>query len=436
MTTGVFPRNMKVAKVRALYKAGDSMLLDNYRPISLLPVISKILEKVVYLRLVSHLDVNDVLFPKQFGFRKSHSMTDAFITAVGELLTAFDPGFHMLSVFVDLRKASDTVDHKIILNKLEQLGIRGVAYDWFKSYIMDRRQVVCYQNATSVEEKLSCGVAQGSLLGVILFQLHINDMPQCLKHMSAILYADDTTLYVIGRNPAVLKIKMQHDLNLLSRWLSSNKLMLNVSKTKSIVFSKLSVDGIKLYVNSQEIEAVKCFKFLGYYLDQRLTFEHHGYNLYKTLLSSVHVIRKLSTFIPQSCLKTLYYAYYYSRLSYGIHIWFPLLRSILKSNLVTLQKRLIRIICHKGLRAHCMPLFKSQKILKIDDLVCIENLKLIFHVDANLCPLPVKNLFVRPKHNHCTRRQSFLVSRHNSQMYNNSFLTKGLMAWDSLKPEY
>ena len=193
-----------------------------------------------------------------------------------------------------LKKAFDSVNHSIILAKLEKCGIRGVALDWFTSYLTGRSQRTVFEDVVSQPRTINTGVPQGSLLGVILFQLHIDSLKNCLRHTSAILYADDTTIYAIGRNLKALK----SDINNLSMWLNSNKLLLNVNKTKSVLFSKHPNTGVELYVGKQKIESVKCFKFLGFYLDSTLSFQHHAFWLTKSLLNVIFIVRKLASFIP------------------------------------------------------------------------------------------------------------------------------------------
>ena len=161
LTSGVFPDGMKIAKVRALYKGGNEPSLDNYRPISLLPMMSKMIERHIYLRLMSHMDKNKVIYPKQFGFRKNHSTQDAFALLTGEILSCFSKQFKMLTVFVDLKKAFDTVNHSIILRKLERIGVRDESLNWFKSYLSNRKQKVVYGDTQSDLKNLEMGVPQG-----------------------------------------------------------------------------------------------------------------------------------------------------------------------------------------------------------------------------------------------------------------------------------
>ena len=185
---------------------------------------------------------------------------------------------------------------------------------------------------------ITAGIPQGSLLGVVLFQLHIDSIKECLCHTSSILYADDTTIYVYGKNHKALKAKMQSDLNSFSMWLCVNKLLLNVKKNKSMLFSRYPSPEIDLHVNDQSRENVKCFKFLGYYLDSKLNFEHHVFNLKRQLTSIIVLIQRLSVVIPYSCLRLLYFAHFFSRISYRLNIWFPLLNEVEREKLNVLHK--------------------------------------------------------------------------------------------------
>ena len=152
------------------------------------------------MTLVNFLDENNVIFMKQFGFRRNHSTINAVQLLVSDILSSFEEHLSVACNFIDLRKAFDTVSHSIIIKKLECLGIRGVLLNWFKSYLTMRQQFTYVNNAISDIRYMECGIPQGSLLRVLMFQLQINDMPHCLRFSNSILYADDTTIYVVGRN--------------------------------------------------------------------------------------------------------------------------------------------------------------------------------------------------------------------------------------------
>ena len=163
-------------------------------------------------------------------------------------------------------------------------------------------------------------------------------------------------------------------------------LLLNVNKTKCILFTKTKLKVVNLVVDAQTIENVKCFKFLGFWIDFTLSFEHHAHFLYEKLLKSSYIIRKLSTFVPVTCLRTLYFAHYFSNMSYGINIWFSLLKEPDQTKLKSLQKKIIRAVSCSRFDSHCMPIFKRFNILSINDMVYLENVKLMFCVYNKLSP--------------------------------------------------
>ena len=265
-------------------------------------------------------------YTHQYGFRKGHSTSDGIMNFVGEVLQCFEKNFHMISVFIDLKKAFDTVPHSLILRKLKLIGIRNTEMEWFISYMRNRRQFTRIDKNVSEFRKLTVGVQQGSLLGVLLFQLLINDLPGCLKFL-LVSYMQTIQQYLFTVNQSdSLKLKIQKDLDHLSSWLESNSLKLNVGKTKVMVLNREGLTpNIELKIDDLPIDNVQCFKFLGVILDPGLTFESHYALLHKKLTQFSFIIKKLSLNLPRYCLRTLYFAYFQSNLSYCVSIWFPLL---------------------------------------------------------------------------------------------------------------
>ena len=213
LQTGIFPNLMKIAKVIPLHKSGDTAIPDNYRPISLLPVVSKILERIVFNKMTNYLNENEILYQRQYGFCKGHSTTDAVTNLVLEILHGFEENQMILAVFIDLKKAFDSVSHSRIVLKLGQLGEKDTELEWFQNYLNERHQVVQINRTVSSAQKLTVGIPQGSLLGVLLFQLIINDIFTCLRYCVSILYADDTTLLLSGKSLKFLRSKLQYDLD-------------------------------------------------------------------------------------------------------------------------------------------------------------------------------------------------------------------------------
>ncbi len=269
---GIFPTKMKIAEVVPLYKSkGQKDIMNNYRPVSLLPVISKVLEKLVHKRIYSFLRSKLLLYDSQFGFRLSHSTIDAILEFTGKVINGFDRGEKTLALFLDLSKAFDTLPHKILLQKLQNFGIRGNAFRWFESYLADRKMYVKFNGVKSdVVHCAEYGVPQGSVLGPLCFIMATNDLALTLKKCRTILFADDTTVYLSSKNLRYLKDSMKHDSEILIDWFRANKLTLNLGKTSFVLFQppgKKDDDNIQLTLGNVHISREKTVKFLGLYLD-------------------------------------------------------------------------------------------------------------------------------------------------------------------------
>ena len=234
-SAGVFPSALKVSKVIPVFKnKGSPLEVSNYRPISLLSNIEKIYEKVMYTRLMDFLNRFKQIYSRQFGFRKAHSTVNTLINIVERIRGSLDKGEFACGVFVDLQKAFDTVDHEILLAKLNHYGVRGIANTWFKSYLSDRSQFVCLSNHKSKIKAVKHGVPQGSVLGPLLFLLYINDLHHSIKSSETYHFADDTHLLNFAKSVWSLCGKINSDLRVLVSWLNANKISLNADKTQGL----------------------------------------------------------------------------------------------------------------------------------------------------------------------------------------------------------
>ena len=256
LTTGTFPDNLKIAKVIPICKKGDPSLFENYRPISLLPAISKVLEKIIALQLSSYFEKNKFLFDNQYGFRPKHSTEHAALELIDRITNKMDTNEIPLNIFLDLSKAFDTIDHTILLNKLKYYGLKGPTLNLFQSYLSNMKQYTEIEDTTSTILLIQVGVPQGSILGPILFIIYVNDLPQYSNKFDFIMYADDTTLsstidsFSDINSNANADSLINAEICKVIEWLKINKLSLNKNKSKYMTFHMPKKRNTKSYIKN------------------------------------------------------------------------------------------------------------------------------------------------------------------------------------------
>ena len=382
--TGIYPDSLKVAKVIPIFKnKGDQLLVSNYRPISLLSNINKIFEKLVYSRLSSFLNLQNCIYELQFGFRAKHSTNHALLSLTEIIKFALDNSNFACGIFIDLQKAFDTVDHEILLRKLEYYGSRGVANNWVKSYLSNRQQFVSINGFKSKQQTMKYGVPQGSVLGPLLFLIYINDLHKAIKYSTVHHFADDTNLLVVGKNLEIIQKQINRDLKLLCNWLRANKISLNASKTELIIFRdprKKIQRELKIKINGKKLIPCKSVKYLGIYIDCHLNWKTHQSEILSRLTRANGMLCKIRHFVVFETLKMIYFGIFSSILMYGSQIWGQQ-NQILK-NLQILQNKAIRIINFQPPRTSATPIFKKCEILKLTDDVNLQK-KLFAHDSLN-----------------------------------------------------
>ena len=310
LTEGEFPLELKLANVLPLFKSGETILFNNYRPVSLLCTLSKVVEKRMYSRLLNFLDCHKILIGNQFGFRKLHSSYMALMLMVDQVTKALDNGECVIGIFLDFSKAFDTVNHSILIDKLYHNGIRCNALEWFRSYLSDRSQYVSYNGVRSSTKSIKCGVPQGSILGPLLFLIYINDLHNVCRDSVPTLFADDTNLFYKGDKMEDLVKIINGELENISLWLKINKLSLNIKKTHFIMFqrgkSTMSIPDIT--IDNQPIDKVEKTKFLGVVIDSKLSWKNHICLVAGKLSKIIGMIIKAREYLNRSALLTLYYS--------------------------------------------------------------------------------------------------------------------------------
>ena len=394
--TGIFPDLCKVAKVIPIHKKDNPLLCENYRPISLLPVFSKIFEKLIYKRMYAFIEKNKLIYKQQFGFRSKHSTTHALISTTESIKSLIDSGNIVGGVFIDLQKAFDTVNHNILCEKISYYGFRGISQLLIKSFLTNRKQYVSINGFNSSEKNVICGVPQGSTLGPLLFLLYINDLHYSMNYSIASHFADDTCITFSAKKIKTVETVLNCDLKILSDWLKANRLSLNVDKSKLILFkSKRKIipeNSFSIKLNGHRLETTDNVKYLGLYLDKNLSFDYHINQLSKKLGRANGILAKLRHFTPKDTLISIYYSIFYSHILYGCPVWS--LTSVNNLQIISvLQKKCLRIINFAQFNSHTNKLFFDNKIIKLEDIIKLQLMKLVFDFKHKNLPDELSNLF-------------------------------------------
>lgn len=388
-TEGIFPEPLKIAKVTPVFKKGAKDNPENYRPITIIPMIGKVFEVIIKGRLCSFFEGRGLLCPEQFGFRSGRSTCDAVSALVGGVVEGFEGGMLTAALLYDLRKAFDCLCRESLLKKLERYGIRGVPLLLLSDYLRGRTQFVSVcENASSLE-LVPYGVPQGSVLGPLLFLIYINDLPRSVTSGRMVLFADDTTILVSGGDSDALERGLDSAQADITCWFSKNKLALNTNKTQKIIFSTNPHIYTGAFVN-----------LLGVSVDDSLRWKEHVSQLCCKLSKQLYLLRQLCTILNRDVLISIYHAVFHSHITYCILIWG---KSPYIEQAFRLQKKAVRIICNKRSRDSCRLLFKQLNILTLPAQY-IYSLVLEIHKHRSTY------LTHSDQHQYCTRYSSHLIA--------------------------
>lgn len=437
---GIFPSQLKIAKVIPIHKAGSKSDVSNFRPISLLSAFSKIFEKHMHFRVYNFLQHNNCLYDMQYGFRKSRSCEHALLVAQNEIMTALNKKQIALLLLIDFSKAFDMVSHDILLHKLKHYGIRGTAHDWFKSYLEDRSQYVSINGKSSTTERLKYGVPQGSILGPLLFIIYINDIPEINKIAKFILYADDANIILTADTLDEIVLLYEELSTALVSWVSNNGLLLNIRKTNYMIFTRqrqLNLNTLVLKIGGIPIERKSVARFLGVLLDDKLTWTQHIAAIKSKMSRFIGALYRLKHILPLKARLMIFNSLVQSHLNFCSLIWGLTNKSKVEL-LFTTQKKAIRAIMpgfvnyfyHDGiLPAHTKTFFYTSKILTVQNII-LKNIYIFFNKVYNYPHLlPQSVLHTIPSNspsptNHIDHTSDW-YEKYNSTPFNMSIFFKG-----------
>ena len=365
LKTSLVPNELKIAKVIPLRKSGNKALPDNYRPISVLTVLSKKLERVVYEQRAVYLENDKMLTSCQLGFRKRYNTKLAVTLFTDNIRRAMDHGLLTGAVFVDLQKAFDTVEHLLVLKKTSLL-----------SYLKDRYQFVQCGNSKSSCQLVKYGVPQGSILEPLLFLIQINDLMKVVKECSIQMYADDTVIYVSHRSVSEVEKALTSDMANIAKWLESNRLIINLKKgkTETMLFGTAnrlhSKNGLKIWMNDHLIHFVNSYKYPGVLLDPILNMKEHFQKTLKSVAARIKLLKRMRQSLTSHAAESIYKAIVLPKMLYCST---PILKisDTMNKKFENLQARAIKIIHHHPEfdQEHGYMTILNQKKFKADLLI-------------------------------------------------------------------
>ena len=445
ISTGIYPHLLKHAKVIPVYKTGDETDPCNYRPISLLSVFNRLFEKLMYKRLRSYCEKNGIFFSSQYGFRDNCSTQHAILDILNKIQSKIDAKLFSCGIFIDLKKAFDTVDHSILLHKLNHYGVRGIINTWFSSYLSKRSQSTQIGSTVSNKEEIVCGVPQGSVLGPLLFLIYVNDIYRCSQIFDFYLFADDTNLLYSNKDLKDLETVVNDELIKVGDWLDANKLSLNTSKSNFVIFHPYQhkpdcTIQLEIYNNdlkeSVPLEQKTFVKYLGILIDNNLSWKYHIDYISSKVSKGIGMIARLRHLVPFATLLNIYRSLIEPYISYGLIAWGQA-ANIHLNKILILQKCALRLMYFADSKAHSAPLFVHSRILPVTMLYYLLVSSMMHDINNHRVPSNISMLFTHSEqvHHHFTRFSAagnlyVKTSRTNQLLF--SFARIGVRVWNSI----
>ena len=439
LSLGIFPDDWKVAKVNPTFKKGQRSDLQNYRPISIISGVAKVFEKAVFSQIYKYFNDYELLTNCQSGFRPQHSTQTALLETINSWAFNIDKGLVNGVIFIDLKKAFDTIDHGIIISKLAKYGFTQKPLTWFQSYLEARSQITYVNGYCSSSGLLRCGVPQGSILGPLLFLVYINDLPNSLDQGISRMYADDTSISVAVSHIPDLDLLLNNELRNVDAWLKTNKLSLNTAKTEFMTIGsrqKLSTQKrhtFNIHIQGKEIKKVHHTKSLGVHLDENLSWREHITDVSKKVSSGIGALKRTRSIIDLDTANKIYQALIEPYFDYCSLVW-DSLGTNLAEKLQKLQNRAARVVSGLSLEE------PSQNILdllgwdKLHIRRTKQKAKLMFKTTKKMVPSYLHSIFSTSKTQYKTRdsENKLALPKPRTNYLKNSLAYSGAKLWNSL----
>ena len=422
---GKFPSMLKIAVIKPIYKSGDKSLMNNYRPISLLPFISKILEKVIHTRLNDHIRDNNLLTSNQFGFQKGLSTYMPLLKLQDMVINGFENNMLTCGIYLDLKKAFDTVDHSILLNKLKAYGISGTFIDMITSYLSNRFQCVEFSAIRSTLQPIKIGVPQGSILGPLLFILFVNDFPEVSTKFTSLLYADDTAILFQSKTNEALQHLLNEELPKVDQWFKLNKLLLNTDKTYYQLYNTTKQHiSLDVRIKDATIKHADTVKYLGVFIDKDMKWNSHIISLSHIISRNIGIIYRSKHFLTNNYRLLLYNSLVLPYLNYCCLLWGYSTKSSI-NKLFVLQKKAVRLVDNQPKLAHSSQIFAKLNLLKLEDIAKQQTLVLLYNIITHNSPPTITSLFERTRFT----PQNTRILRHFSEKFTRKTYGTRTISW-------
>lgn len=439
ISEGVFPQFWKTSVVIPLEKVKGTIKPDEIRPINTLPCDEKIIETVVKDQLSHYLDLHKIIIPEQSGFRSKHSCETALNLVIAEWKESLSNREVTVSVFLDLKRAFETVDRDILLKKLYIIGVRNLPLKWFKSYLQGRKQKTLIDDAVSTELDVEIGLPQGSVLAAILFIIYINDIKKYIEHCKIRLFADDALLTISAPTLEEAVLKIQNDLNSIYRWLCHNKLKLNIDKTKYIIMRRrtFNLDTVDLKIANTSLQRVDSIKYLGVFIDDKLKFDEHSKYIEAKISKKIGFMFRTCKLISRKYKILVYRSIIEPHFIYCPTVLYTLNDSQI-SMLQKKQNKVMRFILRKRYDTHIQEMLDALNWLSVKQLVTYHTLKFIHSMKLGILPTYLNNRlrYNREFHDYQTRsRNDFHYPMIRNERDKRSIFYEGVREYNDL-PNY